>query len=167
MRGGEAVTLSGVSLEQSVHDVKVLYAQKASLLADKIKLLLNKKPAADLKTLQDLGAEGDIEMSAMIMGGAAAEATPIASTAASTPGVGSTPTPSDDKMELDSQAAHPGSEKAQVEAQDSANTSVGAGALHTTQFWDDLEGFLTQRLRDSDEASKLTSVFRGAWQSSQ
>ena len=73
MKGGETVTISDLTVDSTIHDVKTQFAQKSSLQQDKIRLLLNKKPAADLKSLKDLGVEGDtVEFSAMIMGGGGA-----------------------------------------------------------------------------------------------
>lgn len=181
MRGGETTTLTNISLENSVHDIKAQYAQRISSPLEKIKLLLNKKPAADLKTLQELGIDGDVELSAMVMGGGTTEATsgsvtsgaeihktPMAATTAPTPKIDT----SADEMEVDSQAAHPGSEKAQMQAEESVTGTTGAGpsgpgALHTVDFWQDLEGFLTQRLRDKAEAEKLNALFKHAWANQQ
>jgi len=42
----------------------------------------------------------------------------------------------------------------------------GQEMLQTDDFWDDLKGFLEQRLKDEGEASRLKEVFRGAWKSS-
>jgi hypothetical protein len=36
----------------------------------------------------------------------------------------------------------------------------------TEAFWDDLQGFLEQRLKDYDEANKLRVLFKEAWRSS-
>lgn len=164
MRGGETTTLSNIALVDSIHDVKSKYSQKISLPLDKIKLLHNKKPAADLKTLKDLGIDGDVELGAMLMGGASAETTPIASSAAPTPAT-KIDTSSADKMEVDSEAPHPGSEKAQAQAEETTTGPSGPGALHTADFWKDLEAFLTQRLKDQAEAEKLTGLFKNAWAS--
>lgn len=164
MRSGETVTLSDLSVDGSVHDVKTQYAQKTSQSVDKIRLLLNKKPAADLKTLRDLGVDGDVEFGVMIVGGAGGQ-TPGTEIADPVPA-----TPAADRMEVDSQAPHPGSEKAQVEAEDaskgaSAGLRTGTAVLGTAEFWTDLEDFLSQRLRDKAEAGKLAGVFKKAWES--
>ncbi|QIW98645.1 hypothetical protein AMS68_004163 [Peltaster fructicola] len=144
MRAGETITLSKITLDESIHDIKTKYSAKISLPVDKIKLLLNKKPAADLKTLKDLGID--------------------ASSAAPTPAT-QIDTASADKMEVDSEAPHPGSEKAQVQAEEEATAPSGPGALHTVDFWKDLEAFLTQRLRDEKEAQRLAGLFKSAWAS--
>src|ERR1700761_5417342 len=67
MRVGETVTIEDITLNTTIHDLKSQYAQRSGQPLDKIKLLLNKKPAADLKTLKELGVEGDAELSVMIM----------------------------------------------------------------------------------------------------
>lgn len=182
MRSGETVTISDLSLDSSIHDVKSQYAAKSGHAQEKIKLLLNKKPAADLKTLKDLGVEGDVEFSVMLMAGgttpsqtpAAEKADPVLSVP--TPAQAPAPKPAveadADKMEIDSEAPHPGSEKAQAETEESpaskapgAGGPTGPGALNTMEFWSDLQDFLTQRLRDKEEAERLVKVFKQAWAS--
>ena len=177
MRGGDAVKLSELPLETSIYDVKDQYAKQTSLPHEKIKVLLNKKPAADLKTLKELGVTGDVEFSVMVLGGGGA--TPSAGTpSASSPVVekadpaASVPevpvVPAGDKMEIDEQASAPGSEKAQAESAPTTQAATGAGpsgpgALNTIEFWNDLQDFLAQRLRDTEEAERLSKVFKMAY----
>lgn len=176
MRGGEAVKIADLALETSIYEIKDQYAKQTSLPHEKIKVLLNKKPAADLKTLKELGVTGDVEFSVMVLGGGA---TPSAGTpSASSPAVEksdpvvSVPevpvVPAADKMDVDEQASAPGSEKAQAETaplQKSASGQgpSGPGALNTIEFWTDLQDFLAQRLRDREEAERLSKVFKMAW----
>ena len=169
MRGGETVTISDLTLTSTIHDVKTQYSQKTSQLQDKIKLLLNKKPAADLKTLQELGVSGEnVEFTVMLMGGGGA--TPSATTPAvekSDPGIAApvVPAAKEDKMEVDSQAPAPESEKAQAEAESKpdAQASSAREILKTDEFWSDLKGFLGQRLRDEGEGQKVVTLFREAY----
>lgn len=42
----------------------------------------------------------------------------------------------------------------------------GAEVLATEEFWTDLKGYLTQRLRDEGESDKVFGVFKKAWESS-
>ncbi|KAF5017379.1 hypothetical protein F66182_10694 [Fusarium sp. NRRL 66182] len=44
---------------------------------------------------------------------------------------------------------------------------TGAHALQTDEFWNDLKGFLMQRLKDEAEAEQLSGLFKSSWQSSQ
>ena len=163
MRSGETVTLSDITLDTSIHDLKSQYSQKANQPIDKVKLLLNRKPAADLKTLKELGVEGNVEFTVMVMGGGS-----------STPAVASPavekaepplpiPAPASDKMDIDSPDPAPESEKAQLEAQSKAVASSASEILQTEEFWTDLKGFLAQRLRDQSEGEKLAGVFREAF----
>jgi hypothetical protein len=177
MRGGETVRIPDLALETSIYEVKDQYAKQTSLPHEKIKVLLNKKPAADLKTLKELGVTGDVEFSVMVLGGGGA--TPSAGTpAASSPAVeradpvASVPevpaAPAEDKMDIDEHASAPGSEKAQAESAPTAKSAPGAGpsgpgALNTIEFWNDLQDFLAQRLRDTEEAQKLSKVFKMAY----
>jgi hypothetical protein len=183
MRGGETVSIPDLDLSTSIYDIKDQYAKQTSQAHEKIKVLLNKKPAADLKTLKELGVSGDVEFSLMILGGGGAtpsSGTPKASSPAvekadpadSVP-VPEVPAPSTgDKMDIDepASASAPGSEQAQTEAEHAPASKAatgagpsGPGALNTIEFWNDLQDFLAQRLRDTEEAQRLSKVFKMAW----
>jgi len=41
----------------------------------------------------------------------------------------------------------------------------GEDVLETEAFWDDLQGFLMQRVKDVEEAKRLKALFKGAWSS--
>ncbi|GAB7360098.1 hypothetical protein MBLNU230_g7862t1 [Neophaeotheca triangularis] len=163
MRGGETVTIPDLELDSTIHDVKTQYAQKSGHQQDKVKVLLNKKPAADLKTLKELGVDGgSVEFSVMIMGGGGT--TPSVASPAKEKTDPAASIPTNDPMEIDSKAPAPTSEKAQEVAEHTtpAAEDEGAGAiLQTDEFWDDLKGFLGQRLRDQGEAERLVKRFRG------
>lgn len=173
------MSIPELALESSIYEIKEQYAKKTSVPHEKIKVLLNKKPAADLKTLKELGVSGDVELSVMILGGGGATpggGTPSASSpavekadpAASVPDP--TTVPAADKMDIDEQASAPGSEKAQAQAETAPTPKAtsgagpsGPGALNTIEFWKDLQDFLAQRLRDTEEAERLSKVFKMAW----
>lgn len=165
MRAGETVTLSDIALDTTVYEVKTQYASKTGLQPDKIKLLLNKKPIQDLKTLKDIGVDQDVELSVMIMGGATGT-TPRAQSPAVTEKLSApaAAAPDPDKMDVDESGPAPDSEKAAAEAGklDSAEDSA-ASMLKTDEFWVDLQGFLSQRLRDEKEGEKLSKLFKEAW----
>jgi hypothetical protein len=85
-KGGEQVVLSDRGLETSVFEIKEGYAREKGLPAEKVKVLYNKKPVADSKTLKDiLGDKADeakdVEFSFMVLGGAAAAASGVAESA--------------------------------------------------------------------------------------
>jgi hypothetical protein len=111
---------------------------------DKIKLLYNKKPTTDSKTLKDLlgdAAESakDIEFTVMVMGGIPAGASP---------GI---------------QSTEPSAASATTPVAEGSGSS-GKDVLSEDGFWIDLQGFLQQRIRDETEATRLSSLFRSAWQ---
>lgn len=167
MRAGETVALSNIALDATVYDIKSQYAAKTGLQQDKIKLLLNKKPTQDLKTLKDLGVDKDVEFSVMVMGGSGT--TPRARSPAVTekaptpvPPAASAPAAADpDKMDIDEKAPAPESEKAAAEVLPEADGATAM--LKTDEFWSDLQGFLSQRLRDEKQGEKLSKIFREAW----
>lgn len=177
MRGGEALTISDLTPDSTIHHVKTQYAQQSGQPQDKIKLLFNKKPAADLKTLRELGVEGEsVELSVMIMAGGGGGGTGASTPAVQSPAVeksepsmsapASAPAgePAGEPMEVDKTASAPESEKAQAEAEEKpeAQTSSTEDILKSEEFWADLKGFLAQRLRDEGEGEKLALVFREA-----
>ncbi|KAF2163527.1 hypothetical protein M409DRAFT_68448 [Zasmidium cellare ATCC 36951] len=168
MRAGETITLPSITLDTTIHDLKTQYASQTGLAQDKIKLLYNKKPAQDLKTLKDLGVSGDVELSVMIMGGSGG--TPRAQSPAVTPKSEApekeaVPQAGGDAMDVDEKSPAPESEKATAEAGKTAESGAGE-LLKGEEFWDDLKGFLSQRLRDEKEGEKLVGVFRQAWKGS-
>ncbi|KAK4501044.1 hypothetical protein PRZ48_006850 [Zasmidium cellare] len=167
MRAGETITLPSITLDTTIHDLKTQYASKTGLSQEKIKLLYNKKPAQDLKTLKDLGVGGDVELSVMVMGGTGG--TPRAQSPAvmpsSAPEKEAVPAVGSDPMDVDEKSAAPESEKATAEA-GKVDESSAAELLKGEEFWEDLKGFLSQRLRDEKEGETLVGVFRQAWKSS-
>jgi len=46
-----------------------------------------------------------------------------------------------------------------------AQGASGVEVLRTEAFWEDLKGFLVQRLRDEGEGERLAGVFKQAWES--
>jgi hypothetical protein len=49
------------------------------------------------------------------------------------------------------------------ETADVAQGTSGSETLATPEFWDDLKGFLLQRVRDEKEAAELFDTFQAAW----
>lgn len=110
---------------------------------DKTRLLYNKKPIPDSKTLKDVigsSTDKEIAFTVMVMGGAAA-APPVT-------------------------AAKSGTTDTEMSEASVSEPLEGAVALNSQEFWTDLKGFLLQRIRDEGEAEKVTAVFKKAWQSS-
>jgi hypothetical protein len=44
-------------------------------------------------------------------------------------------------------------------------TATGTDVLRAKEFWDDLRGFLMQKVQDEGESERLTSLFKVAWES--
>ncbi len=130
---------SGQSLSTSIHDLKQSVSEQSAIPSDKTKLLYKKKPCPDSKTLKELLADGDVdvEFSVMVMGGAP-------STTVDTP--------------VESQTPAEGAPEASV-----AQGPSGEALLESEQFWEDLKGFMMQRLKDEKISTELKGVFREAW----
>ena len=145
VKGGEPVSLPRQPLSVSAFDLKTAYAKEAGVPVDKVRLLFNKKPVADSKTLKDvLGPaagkpSAEVAFSAMVMGGAVAAPAKAASLPAEAP----------EPDTMAQQAAPSGQE-----------------LLETEDFWSDLKSFLTQRIKDDAEGERLVDMFRSTWEKS-
>ncbi|KAL8729252.1 MAG: hypothetical protein Q9166_004873 [cf. Caloplaca sp. 2 TL-2023] len=112
--------------------------------------------AADLKTLELKGAEvvgeegakdGEVELGVMVVGGATTA--PAGSTSAGNGGAGE-----DVKMG--------GVEDGKGEVPVAQGPS-GEEVMGTAEFWDDLKGWLMQRVRDEGKAEEAWSLFKRGW----
>ncbi|KAK0626147.1 cell-cycle control medial ring component-domain-containing protein [Immersiella caudata] len=125
----------------STLDIKTSVSEQTGIPTDKLKLLYNKKPVGDSKTLKDVlgdGGEkkGSVEFSVMVIGGAATLAA--------------------------AEAARGGA--SQEGGENVAQGLSGEGVLATEEFWSDLRGFLQQRVRDEKVAGEAAGLFKGAWE---
>lgn len=159
--GPSPLTLSDKDLTTSIFDLKSAYSKEINHPVEKIKILYAKKPVADTKTLKDvLGNEAtstqEVELSVMVMG-TLGTGTSQPTSQAQTPAAVDVPEPT--------MADAPGSEQAQNEAgkdKETLNVDSGAHELETEEFWDDLKGFLVQRLRDENAGERVMRLFRSA-----
>ncbi|KAI5211056.1 hypothetical protein AUEXF2481DRAFT_656600 [Aureobasidium subglaciale EXF-2481] len=159
LKGSDNLDLPNQSINTTVLDLKAQYADKFSLDKTKIKVLLNKRPCADLKTLKDILADplpAKADFSIMLLAGA------------STPSQASTPVPAspvvkpEESQKLPPDSA-PLSEHAQAEAEALPHAHDNAAQmLKSDEFWADLKDFLVQRLRDESQGERLTRLFRQA-----
>lgn len=122
-----SLTLPSQPLTTSIIDLKSAISKEVKAKSiEGIKILYNKKPCADSKTVKDvLGEEempGEMEFSVMIMGGVVAE---------------------EGKGEAGMEEGGKGDE-----------------VLESEEFWSDLKGFLSQRLKDETKAEELVGTFR-------
>lgn len=158
----------------SLAEVKEQVARETGLALGKIKLLFGKKPVGDSKVLADLlsassssgsAAGGELELGVMVLGGGVLRDGfgTSTSTSASTSG----------QAQAQSEAAKVEGGQAKVEEEAAAAAAAaapvaqglsGEGVLATGEFWEDLKGFLQQRVRDEGVAGEALGVFRGAWE---
>ncbi|KAJ6107102.1 hypothetical protein N7523_008425 [Penicillium sp. IBT 18751x] len=126
---------------------RVSDAQGNQVPLDKIKILYRRKPVTGTaKTVAEILADEPemlsggkaVEFGIMIIGGAQAIDVPSRAEAA----------------------------KDNVSPPKPAVGPSGAEVLQTEAFWADLEGYLEQRLKDTDEAKHLQALFKSAWISS-
>ncbi|MCJ1353845.1 MAG: hypothetical protein MMC33_003832 [Icmadophila ericetorum] len=145
--------LTSQPLTTSILELKQLVAAelKGVVGVDKIRLLWKKKPCGDSKSLKDLlgdevGTVREAEFGVMVMGGVPATA------AAATAG-------RSEKKEAEDVVMG-----GMTEAEPVAQGLHGKGVLDTEEFWTDLRGFLTQRVRDEGIAERAWAVFRDGWE---
>ncbi|CAG8983612.1 hypothetical protein HYALB_00004633 [Hymenoscyphus albidus] len=131
------ITIPSRDLSTSILDLKTALSTEASIPVKALKLLYNKKPVADSKVLKDLlGAEGVKEGQSVEFG-----VMVIGGAAAI--------------VKKDGEGVTEG-EKMEVEM------GHGGDVLKTDAFWEDLRGFLVQRLKDEEEGDRVVKVFRDA-----
>ncbi|KAL2004638.1 hypothetical protein VTN00DRAFT_3374 [Thermoascus crustaceus] len=139
-------------LKDAVHQRVVADPQTgAKVPLDKIKILYKRKPVTGKTVAEVLADEPDalaggkeVELGVMIMGRATVvspEAPPAAAAAA-------------EKPEAEAQPV-------QLKA---AQGPSGEEVLKSDAFWDDLRGFLAQRIKDETEATRLKELFKKAWE---
>lgn len=169
------------SLKQQVHTYLGGPAVVASI--DKIKILHNKKPVpASKQVVADIADTDtkDLELGVMVMGGAPDPPPQELTTTAAKPGAPRAAGPESERATVEPEtSSNPGND-AVVSMEGiqptSSNTQTGVPAvqpgelnggdvLQSEDFWHDLEGFLAQRIRDEQEASRLRGIFKSAWQS--
>ncbi|KAF2404624.1 hypothetical protein EJ06DRAFT_503978 [Trichodelitschia bisporula] len=135
------VALAGQPLSASIYDLKTAYVEKAGLTTpvDKIKLLFNKKPTQDSKTLKDLLGDTavstkEVELTVMAMG-------PL----------------------VTKNEAEPATTK---DAPAAAGASSATTMLQSDAFWHELQGFISQKIGGDQEAERLTRQFKTSWEKS-
>lgn len=162
--------VTGSTTIQSLKESVQSHLGGASVVsAEKVKILLNKKPIPTSKTKlaealegSDVQGQSEIELSVMVMGGAPdppAQAADVPKPATPVPGNDGTDTPV---------SAAGGDAMEGVEKTDEANAAAEKSheILGAPQFWSELEAYLTEKLPSSDQAKLLRTTFEEAWRSS-
>jgi len=163
----EPLTLSSQPADTTVLDLKTQYSTKTGLDTRIIKMLYNKRPCGDLKTLKELlptPTPDSVDFTLMIMGGAMGTSSPAA---AASPAI-ELPDPAAKAAPVPAPTdPAPLSERAEGLAETAAHADDTAGdMLKTDDFWSDLESFLVQRLKDESEGERLLTIFKKAARSS-
>ncbi|KAE8155217.1 cell-cycle control medial ring component [Aspergillus avenaceus] len=133
-------TTSVEDLKDAVRE-RVVDGQGNKVALEKIKILYKRKPVTG-KTIAEVLADEpellaggkEVEFGVMVMGGATVVA--------------------------DEEKGQTGESNA---APSAAVGLSGESVVETEAFWDDLEGYLEQRVKDVGEAKKLRDLFKGAW----
>ncbi|KAL8688034.1 MAG: hypothetical protein Q9218_005948, partial [Villophora microphyllina] len=121
---------------------------------DGIKILFQRKPVADAKTVLDIvGEEGvkEVEFGVMVMGGAAVGGGKQ---------VGGGQEVKDESKVDDGDVPMGGVEGGDVPV---AQGMSGEEVMQSADFWDDLKGWLLQRVRDEGKVEEVWSLFKRGW----
>ncbi|KAL5612132.1 hypothetical protein BROUX41_000323 [Berkeleyomyces rouxiae] len=134
-----ALTLSAQAPTVAVADLRRIVAERTGAAAPKVKLLFQKKPVGDSKTLRDLAGDtaDSVELGVMIIGGAAA-------------------LPKQEPVAAAAQASGPKGQDAQV-----------AELLRGDAFWTELQGFLVSKLGNKKAAAELLDTFKTSYAAEQ
>lgn len=149
-------TTSVSDLKDAVRERIVEANSDGKVALEKIKILFKRKPVTGTgktvaEVVGDAGEEGllaggkGVEFGVMVMGGARTVGKQASAPAAA---------PSEDEI-------GPGETTAKAAVGPSGEALLESGA-----FWDDLEGYMEQRLKDEAAAKRLTGLFRDAWSAS-
>ncbi|KAL4952750.1 cell-cycle control medial ring component [Aspergillus filifer] len=151
-------TTSVADLKDAVRERIVETGSNNKVSTEKIKILFKRKPVSgNAKTVSevvsDAGGEGllsgggSVEFGVMVMGGArVADAS--------------------EKSQEGANAERKVSEVGETTAKAAVGLS-GEDVLQTEQFWEDLQGYLEQRLKDEEVAKRMRGLFKGAWEGNQ
>lgn len=138
--------LENQALDTSIHALKERVMSELGLSGtESVKVLYKKRPCADSKTLKDvIGDEvtDQVEFSVMVVEGM------------------SVVEKKEEDVVIGGQVAETAQGRDEVGV---AQGKSGKDVLDTKEFWNDLKGFLVQRLRDEGTAGEVWEMFRGTW----
>lgn len=116
---------------------------------EKLKILYEKRPVIDSKTLAELDVSGGaVRLQVMYMG------------APSSVPKGDVVTTEKEKLE---EGFENGGEKMDVDETPIAQGKSGEDVLRTSGFWSELKGFVLQRVRDEEVSGRAVDLWSRAW----
>jgi len=150
---GSPVALTNQTPDSSIYDVKAACAAQAGYLPEKVKVLWERKPVSDSKTVREVVGDAvkedtEVEMGVMFVGQPTEKA-------ASTADKEAEPAPVGEEEEVWHEA----------EAPVAPGQEHGRAVLETDAFWDDLHSFVSQRIKDDEVTNDLVAGFRKSWRS--
>jgi len=152
---GTPVTITNQTPDASIYDVKAACAAQAGYLPEKVKVLWERKPVSESKTVREVVGEAakegaEVEMGVMFVG----QPTEKAGGAAE----------KDKEKEVETA---PAVEEDDVwhEAPVAPGQEHGKAVLESDSFWQDLHGFVLQRIKDEAVTKELLAGFKKSWKS--
>ncbi|PYI17466.1 hypothetical protein BO86DRAFT_386398 [Aspergillus japonicus CBS 114.51] len=135
---------------------RVVDATDAKPALEKIKILHRKKPVTGNRTLAEMLSEEpvllaggkEVEVAVMVLGGGRV-------------------VPAEGEGEAEGEGSGVGVKEEETPAEPVVKPAVGPSGeevVKTEAFWEDLQGFLEQRVKDAEEARRLRGLFREAWE---
>lgn len=149
-----STSLPAQPIVTSIYDLKTQIGARTGYTPDKIKLLWEKRPVGDSKTLGEVVGGMDtsdtVEMGVMFVGTPAG--VPVS--------LGTVPAVSNGPGESKRSA---GEDEVMEDETPVAQGQSGRDVLGAEEFWRDLRGFLVQRVHNEEFGNELSDVFRAAW----
>ena len=137
----------------SIYDIKTELGKKTGYEVSKLKILNEKRPVTDSKTLAEIAGDGVAAVALQVMYMGTASSKPLTTGA--------------EAVAAASNGVKEGSTDARVDEMDVDETPVAQGKsgeeiLSTEAFWADLKGFVEQRIRNELVAARAVNLWKKA-----
>jgi len=151
--GPNTVVVKDQTPESSIYDVKAACAAQAGYATEKVKILWERKPVSDSKTVKEVVGEdatpgAEVEMGVMFMG----QPTQAPSGGSAEPSAAPT-----------AEEQGPDRRASVYEDASSAQAGHGEAVLETKEFWDELQSFVSQKLHNDSLTTNVMQGFRQSW----
>jgi len=147
--GPNVVVVRDQTPDSSIYDVKAACAAQAGYAAEKVKILWERKPVSDSKTVKEVVGEdatpgAEVEMGVMFMGQATQAPSGGSAEASAVP------------------AAEEQGDRRESVYEDASSAQAGhaEAVLESKEFWDELQNFVSQKLHNDSLTSKVVQGFR-------
>jgi len=149
--GPNAVVVKDQTPDSSIYDVKAACAAQSGYTTEKVKILWERKPVSDSKTVKEVIGEAaapgaEVEMGVMFMGQPTQAPTGGSAESSAVP-----------------VSEEPERRESVYEDASSAQAGHGEAVLESKEFWDELQGFVSQKLHNESLTTNVMQGFRQSW----